>query len=286
VSARPIDGEWADLLDDILTNGERSSPRGLATRELRQRTVRVDATRPVLLNQARKLSYRFMAAEAYWILSGDDTVAGIAPWNENIRQFSDDGVTFFGAYGPRIVASLGYVVDTLARDPASRQAGFTLWRPDPPFTKDVPCTVALFFRNREVLGPAPPELGGPPGMKVGWTELDVHAFMRSSDAWLGLPYDAFTFCAVGWSVIAELSARDPGATIRPGSLYLTAASSHLYESDVERTREALLARPRLIDVERAAAPPELWASTENLTASLKRLRDSRRGDAERWWEKR
>ena len=105
---------WKSVVTDLLTSGVTNFPRGFTTLDLSHRTVFVDARYPVLTNPIRKLSYRFMAAEAYWILSGSNRVDEIAPWGDPIRAFSDDGETFFGAYGPKVVAQLPYVIAKLA----------------------------------------------------------------------------------------------------------------------------------------------------------------------------
>ena len=39
-----------------------------------------------------------------------------------IAKFSDDGIMFRGAYGPKVVEQLGYVTQNLLSDPDSRQA--------------------------------------------------------------------------------------------------------------------------------------------------------------------
>lgn len=205
---------WYEKLAHLMDWGEPVSPRGQATSELMQSTIRVDMNYPALICPPRKISYRFMAAEAYWILTGDDSVKGIAPYNKQIAQFSDDGRTFFGAYGPKIVAQLPYVVRKLQQDPETRQAWLSIWRESPPETKDVPCTLML-----------------------GWTirnnRLHCHAFMRSSDIWLGVPYDVFNFSMVSAYVRQLLqrpsrSSGDKFEGLELGDLHLTAASSHLY----------------------------------------------------------
>lgn len=204
---------WTATLAKILGGGREISPRGCLTRELDHHLFACDMSASVVRAPARKLSYKFLAAEALWIINGDDTVAGIAPYNARIVNFSDDGLTFFGAYGPRVVAQLDYVIEALVRDRDTRQAVLTTWRPCPPLTKDVPCTVALAFSIRD-------------------DQLNCHAFMRSSDAWLGLPYDAFNFSMVAAKVACRYNAALATApAITLGRLYLTSASSHLYEEN-------------------------------------------------------
>lgn len=253
---------WLNAINDILTNGDLVSPRGKQTKEIPQRTIEVDMRKPVLLVPDRSLSYRFMAAEAFWILSGDDRVETIAPYNSRISEFSDDGERFFGAYGPKIQAQLPYVVEKLLADQDSRQAGLTIWRECPPQTKDVPCTVAAFFAVR----------GG---------KLNVHVFMRSSDVWLGVPYDVFNFSMLGHLVCGLLNEhRLSDNLLSPGALFLTAASSHLYESNWGDAKLCLAATP----LDQSETPKPLWNDPRFLLEELKILRDTRPGDSHRWWE--
>ena len=209
-----VNSAWTEVLQQILVGGRPHAARGLATLDTEQ-GVAFAMRRPVLVCPVRRLSYTFLAAEALWILAGDESVRGIAPYNPNIAQFSDDGERFYGAYGPPVVSQLDYVVRTLRRDPGSRQAWLTIWRPNPPITRDVPCTIALGFRVVE-------------------GRLDAHAFMRSSDAWLGVPYDWFNFTMVACRVLSQL-----GSEVQLGTLHWTAASSHLYELNRERAQACL-----------------------------------------------
>ena len=268
---------WLELLDKILMQGRDVAPRGKPTKELPQHTIVVPMRRPVLTVPERKLNYKFMAAEAYWILTGDNRVSTISPYNPHIAQFSDDGETYFGAYGPKVVDQLPYVVDTLIRDPDSRQAGLTIWREKPPITKDVPCTVAAFFNIRE-------------------NYVNAHFYMRSSDAWLGVPYDVFNFTAIAFVVMSRLNAHyakafakprqlgDPPRKVDPyrlGELYLTMASSHLYETnwaDAKRCTD-------LWKVNEQWPLPE-YGNEDEFMVVLKNLRDSKPGDSIRWWETR
>lgn len=253
---------WFVTLRQILFNGLEVSPRGRLTKELPQHTMVIDMRRPVITVAERKLSYQFMAAEAHWILSGDDSVAGIAPYNKHIAEFSDDGVKFFGAYGPKIRGQLDYVVGKLLADPDTRQAGLTIWRENPPATKDVPCTVAIFANIRNMA-------------------LNLHVFMRSSDAWLGVPYDVFNFSMLSHLICSRLNEARPGEmTIAPGQLHLTAASSHLYEPNWLAARECL----RMVYTSQPPTPRELWTEEKTLRAWLEALRETKPGDRLRWWE--
>lgn len=252
---------WVAKLIDIILNGAVVSPRGQSTREMLQSTLVIDMRKPVLRVPARQLHYKFMAAEAYWILDGDNRVDTIAPYNKRISEFSDDDETFFGAYGPKIHDQLPYVIAKLKEDRGTRQAGLTIWRESPGPTKDVPCTVAIFFSIR-------------------YNRLNAHVFMRSSDIWLGVPYDVFNFSMLSHFVCGILNSSSY-KQVSPGALYLTAASSHLYHHDYDSAM--LCCQSDILNQD--ATPDDLWQSPCKLMDTLKKLRHSEPGNSLRWWEK-
>jgi len=259
---------WVMALEAVMNTGSERSPRGLTTVEVPHRTDVVDMRHCLVQVPARGLNYRFAAAEAYWILTGDNHLASLLKYNSHMAKFSDDGETLFGAYGPPIQAQLDYVVGKLLRDPDTRQAALTIWRPNPQPTKDVPCTVAMVFALRDSL-------------------LNAHVFMRSSDLWLGWPYDVFSFSMVAHQICCRLNTernfdgQSVAPVIEPGNLYLTAASSHLYAQDWEGVTNCLTS-PKSHGS--TATPPELFVSESKLLERLRLVRDTSPGNPLRWWE--
>jgi len=209
---------WQKLLDQILDKGLPVAPRGQATLELLGHQTKWCMGRPIIHVPGRKLSYKFMFAEAAWIMLGSDKVSEIAPYNKKIQDYSDDGETFFGAYGPKVVSQMEYVFNTLLNDRDSRQAVINIWRESPAPTKDFPCTLSLQWLIRD-----------------GW----LHCFdtMRSNDAWWGTPYDVFNMSAISYALALALNSIEDFTKVGDnasqdvglGKLYLTAASAHLYE---------------------------------------------------------
>lgn len=263
-----MNSAWLHALSNLVVHGDPIAPRGTPTRELIQQTTIVDMNYPVLTVPERKLNYRFLAAEAFWILSGRNDVAGIAPWNSRIAAFSDDGEWFFGAYGPRIIDQLDYVIEKLKEDPGTRQAVLTTWRMNPPKTKDVPCTVAFTFMIRD-------------------NKLNLSTYMRSNDVWLGMPYDVFNFSMLACYVLGHLNVgvMEDQAT-KLGRLYLTAASLHLYDSNLDAAKTVLLeAQSRDSDWDiHKGVPYTLQLSPTHLMKTLELLRDEKKGSPLRWWE--
>lgn len=278
IEASTADHAWFKHVALIASHGILIAPRGAQTYEILNASIVVDQRFPVVTNEARKVSTRFLGAEALWIISGDDTVDGIVPYNSKMLKYSDDGKTFFGAYGPPIVSQLDYIVSTLTKDTSSRQAGLTIWRQNPPASKDIPCTVSIFFYLRVLRSLDQP----------GY-ELVTNVFMRSSDAYLGLPYDIFTFSMLGHLVACRLNdpdrrnlpGKDPRTDVVPGRLFVTMGSAHIYVRDIDRVQACLDVSPIVTRTPERAAPAELARSENEL---LRALHGIRRLDAESiWW---
>ena len=187
------------------------SPRGMEVREQLggQYTVPMMA---FIDNADRKVNYDFMFAEAAWVSSGSNRLSDLTTTMKRYADYSDDGVTLNGAYGPKVVDQLGYIVKTISEDIDTRQAFLNIWRERPGPSKDIPCTTSMQFLARE-------------------GKLNMIANMRSHDIVLGSTYDIFTFSAVANSV--RLLLKNKGIDLDLGDLTVNAGSLHLYERHYE-----------------------------------------------------
>lgn len=120
-------------------------------------TIYKTPQRRVLFDVYRDANPFFHLIEAMWILSGSNRVALPAIFLDGIRRFSDDGVTFHGAYGHRLrhyaghemsvkgdeIDQLSEAVRLLRGNPGTRQCVLSIWDPSLDLgdvaTKDVPC---------------------------------------------------------------------------------------------------------------------------------------------------
>lgn len=199
---------WRCAMAHVLLNGETVKPRGMETREVRGTTLELVNPRLNLIwSPKRKLNYAFGAAEFLWMLLGRNDARSIVKFNKQLMNYSDDGMFFSGAYGPKLVEQLPYVIKTLRDDRDSRQAVMTLWRERPGGTKDVPCTSLFQFFIRG-------------------DSLELHTYMRSNDLWLGAPYDIFNFTMIQSWVAAQLN-------LDVGPYRHTVGSLHLYAPNIE-----------------------------------------------------
>jgi hypothetical protein len=169
------------------------------------------------LGVGRKINTNLAAAEALQLCAGVElprlTEAVAAQVAGYVRE--DDG-TVHGNYGGRVSLQIADVVNKLDADPTSRQAVIQIWNKNldseyrQPMPKDIPCTIALTFRVRDEL-------------------LLLSVVMRSSDVWLGMPFDVFQFRQLQRTV-AHLLGYDIGEYCHHS------ISMHLYEKDLERAR--------------------------------------------------
>ena len=211
--------EWLKLLADIMVKGDEYAPRGMPVKEILCNTTVMDMRHPVVSLADRKMGYKFMTAEAAWILSGDNRIRNIEKYSKFIWQFSDDGEFYNGAYGPMIIDQLTYVCDMLEQDRDTRQAVITIWRPNPRPSRDIPCTTQLQFMIRD-------------------GKLHCFDTMRSSDAWLGWVYDVFNMSMLSGYIMLLLRDRairrgEEPELLELGNLYLTAGSHHIYDKHYE-----------------------------------------------------
>ena len=190
----------------------------------------------------RKASLPAQIAETMWILSGRNDVEWLSYYLPRAIEFSDDGETWRGGYGPRLrnfggrmfgdavgptvpVDQLDAVIRELQANPTSRRAVLGIWDPlmdarragEEPF-KDVPCNDFISFQSR---------LG----------KLHAHVFVRSNDlmwGWSGI--NAFE-----WSVLQEVVASILG--IEVGTLTFSISSLHAYDRHWSKLRKISEAYP-------------------------------------------
>lgn len=218
---------WSDHADDlyrqalkrIMNEGHITQPRGFDCLELSPCNLTlIKPENNIVGNPLRKINKAFAAAEFLWMYNGRDDVAFLDPFNSKIKEFSDDGVRFFGAYGPKIIDQFFYILKVLREDPWTRQAVLNIWRESPPKTKDVPCTIMFHFIRRPV------------------DTLNMIVYMRSQDCWLGLPYDLHNFTC--WQIVlANL------LELKVGRLDLFQGSLHAYKNDWEKINTLIDAKP-------------------------------------------
>lgn len=113
-------------------------------------------TERVLLNPVREVNPFSLCYELLWTLAGRNDVDPIAYYTPRMREFSDDGVTWHGAYGHRWRTHFGrdQLVDAVARlctNQTDRRVALAMWDARVDGTgggKDYPCNTHAYFAVR------------------------------------------------------------------------------------------------------------------------------------------
>lgn len=136
-------------LQILQTYGKPAESRGLHTLRV-PGPVSTIYERPeerVLFDSIRDANPFFHLIESLWILGGSNRVELPSMFLEGIKRFSDDGVTFHGAYGHRLRKAFGFdqiirAIELLVSKPDTRQCVMSIWHPELDMranTKDMPC---------------------------------------------------------------------------------------------------------------------------------------------------
>ncbi|KAA6205168.1 MAG: thymidylate synthase [Candidatus Tokpelaia sp.] len=170
--------------------------------------------------------------ETLWYFSGSDELKFIEYYIRDYRKFIKAGKeisTAGGAYGPRLFGGgilsesqadlfvskcqVQAVIDMLRAKATTRQAVIQLFdKSDIEKNKDdVPCTCIMQFFSRNNV-------------------LDMIVYMRSNDAYKGLPHDVFAF-----TFLQEYVARSVDNKVGVYSHHV--GSLHIYEEDEESVRK-------------------------------------------------
>ena len=189
-----------------------------------------DGLLPVAGN--RKLFPKTAAAEVAWFLSGATDVTWIAKhcpiWNKFVE---DDGVTIKAAYGYRWRHHFGRdqiteAIAALLTNPSDRRIVISAWDPAEDGLgrpgKNVPCPTQFTLS-------LVPDLNGQ-------LRLNSAYFLRSSDVFVGLPYDVMGHALLMDLITQELNLR---FSVALGAMHVTLAHPHLYDSHYAMAHESL-----------------------------------------------
>jgi thymidylate synthase len=187
----------------------------------------------VLFHPERDANPYFHFMESLWMLSGRRDVEWISRFSSNIANYSDDGVTFHGAYGYRWrnwfgvceylpdgtirelgkINQLATIANILKSDPDDRRVVLQMWDVCQDLGrdgKDFPCNVVATFR----INP--------------YGKLDMTVFNRSND----MIWGAYGANAVHFSMLQEVMASWIGVPM--GGYWQVSTNFHSYHSTLEK----------------------------------------------------
>ncbi len=212
------------------------------------------------------------AAEVAWQFSGTQDAKWILAKAPKLwGNFVEDG-KIETAYGYRWREhfdrdQIAMAVNALRDDPTNRQVYVSAWDPSgdglgvPNQPKNIPCPVGFSLTRTE-------------------DELHCSVFVRSSDVFVGLPYDVMGYALTLDAIAASLD-------VRPGTLHFTLAHAHYYDPHIKAVGQCLkgdhtdwmLSRPEEIPLP-AWSVEQIGTDPDGYVEHVRRL--SRRIDHNDW----
>ncbi|QVW27122.1 hypothetical protein [Escherichia phage YX22] len=197
-----------------------------STRFLDGVTITVSDIRDRWLSvEGRNSSAIAAIGETFWVLSGRNDIKFLSRVLPRAANFSDDGVTWRAAYGPRLYAhgQLDSVINRLRKNPNTRQAYLTIYDPaldsdaglakfsesGEAKTKDMVCNLALLFAIVE-------------------GRLNLTVINRSQDVLWGMSSINF----IEFSILQEVIARVLDVDV--GQYKLFSNNLHYYNNEVSQ----------------------------------------------------
>lgn len=251
--------QYQQLLQDILDNGVAKGDRtGTGTLSVFGRQLRHDLAAGFPLLTTKKLHLKSIVNELLWFLRGDTNTAwlkanGVSIWDEWATESGDLGPIYgaqWTAWPTRdggTINQIDYVLHCLRHNPDSRRILFHGWNVE--------------FLPDETLSPQDNARAGrmalPPchllyQFYVAEGRLSAQLYIRSSDSFLGLPYNMASL-ALLTMMLAQQS------DLVPGEIIISTGDSHLYSNHLQQVAEQLAREPRALpQLEILRRPPTIY----------------------------
>lgn len=250
---------YLELLQDILDNGAVKGDRtGTGTFSVFGRQFRHNLADGFPLLTTKKLHLKSIVNELLWFLSGDTNTRwlkenGVSIWDEWATEEGELGPIYgaqWTAWPTRdgdTVNQLDYVVHCLRHNPDSRRILFHGWNVE--------------FLPDEALSPQENVQAGrmalPPchllyQFYVANGRLSAQLYIRSSDSFLGLPYNMASLALLTMMLAQQCD-------LVPGEIIISTGDSHIYSNHLAQVREQLARAPRVLPrLEILRRPPTLY----------------------------
>ncbi len=248
---------YLDLLKDILANGAVKGDRtGTGTTSVFGRQLRHDLSTGFPLLTTKKVHFKGIATELLWFLRGDTNIRWL---NERGVTIWDEWATEEGELGPvygkqwtawptrdgRTINQIDYVVDTLRHNPNSRRILFHGWNPE--YLPDETQSPQENARQGKMALPPCHLLYQ---FYVANGRLSSQLYIRSSDSFLGLPYNIASLALLTHMVAQQCDLVPHELVVSIGDLH--AYSNHMQQIETQLSRE-VRALPRLTIARRPAS---------------------------------
>jgi thymidylate synthase len=234
---------YLDLLTDILEKGAQKGDRtGTGTRSVFSRQLRFDLNDGFPLLTTKKLHFKSIVNELIWFLSGDTNTRwlndnGVSIWDEWATESGDLGPIYgkqWTAWPTRdggTINQIDYVVDCLKQNPDSRRILFHGWNVE--FLPDESVSPQENVRQGRM---ALPPCHLVYQFYVANNRLSAQLLIRSSDSFLGLPYNIASLALLTTMLAQQCD-------LQLGEIIITTGDSHIYSNHEEQVKRQLSRQP-------------------------------------------
>ncbi len=236
--------QYLELLEDILENGVVKGDRtGTGTTSVFGRQFRHNLANGFPLLTTKRLHFKSIANELIWFLSGNTNVAWL---NQNGVTIWDEWATPDGELGPVYgkqwtawptkdggsINQIDYVVNTLRTNPNSRRILFHGWNPE-----YLPDESKSPVQNAEDGLMALPPCHLLYQFYVANGKLSSQLYIRSSDSFLGLPYNIASL-----ALLTHMLAQQ--CDLVPYEIVISIGDLHAYANHMEQIELQLKRVPK------------------------------------------
>ncbi|WLH79073.1 MULTISPECIES: thymidylate synthase [unclassified Pseudomonas] len=236
--------QYLELLNDVVTNGLTKGDRtGTGTKAVFARQYRHNLADGFPLLTTKKLHFKSIANELIWMLSGNTNIKWL---NENGVKIWDEWATEDGDLGPvygeqwtawptkdgGTINQIDYMVHTLKTNPNSRRILFHGWNVE--YLPDETLSPQENARNGKQALP-PCHLLYQAFVHDG--HLSMQLYIRSSDVFLGLPYNTAAL-----ALLTHMLAQQ--CDLIPHEIIVTTGDTHAYSNHMEQIQTQLARTPK------------------------------------------
>jgi thymidylate synthase len=236
--------QYLELLENILNDGVQKGDRtGTGTLSVFARQFRHDLADGFPLLTTKKLHFKSIANELIWFLNGDTNTAwlkenGVSIWNEWADENGDLG-PLYGAQWTAwptkegsTINQIDYVIKCLKENPNSRRILFHGWNVE--YLPDESMSPQENVKQGRMALPPCHLLYQ---FYVANNKLSAQLYIRSSDSFLGLPYNTASL-----ALLVHMLAQQ--CDLDPGEIIISTGDSHIYSNHIDQVKEQLSRTPK------------------------------------------
>lgn len=235
---------YLELLTDVLESGAVKGDRtGTGTISVFGRQFRHDLSKGFPLLTTKKLHFKSIVNELIWFLGGDTNVKwlnenGVKIWNEWATEEGDLGPVYgkqWTAWPTKdggTINQIDYVVNALKTNPNSRRILFHGWNVE--YLPDEKVSPQENARQGKMALPPCHLLYQ---FYVVDNKLSAHLFIRSSDSFLGLPYNTASLACLTHMLAQQCD-------LDVGEIVISLSDVHIYSNHMEQVRTQIAREPR------------------------------------------